>query len=375
LFTLLSSDSSSSARAGILHTDHGDIPTPIFMPVGTVGTVKAVDHFALHSTIKTPIILGNTYHLYLRPGNEVMQAAGGLHRFMNWPNALLTDSGGYQVFSLSHKRKLTEEGVTFQSHIDGSKHLFTPESVMDTQRIIGADIVMALDECTPWPCEYDYARNSLKITHRWAERCVKRFAETAPLYGHEQALFPIVQGSTFADLRKDSAEFISSLDAKGYAIGGLSVGEPDELMYEMCGLVCSILPKEKPRYLMGVGTPLNILENIALGVDMFDCVMPTRNARHGLLFTRKGIRNIKNVRYKNDFSPIDPDSDLREDQDYSLAYLRHLFVSGEMLGLQLASLHNVNFYLWLVREARKHILAGDFLPWKNEMTQVLGQRL
>ena len=246
---------------------------------------------------------------------------------------------------------------------------------MDTQRIIGADIVMALDECTPWPCEYDYARNSLKITHRWAERCVKRFAETTPLYGHEQALFPIVQGSTFADLRKDSAEFISSLEAKGYAIGGLSVGEPDELMYEMCGLVCSILPKEKPRYLMGVGTPLNILENIALGVDMFDCVMPTRNARHGLLFTRKGIRNIKNVRYKNDFSPIDPDSDLREDQDYSLAYLRHLFVSGEMLGLQLASLHNVNFYLWLVREARKHILAGDFLPWKNEMTQVLGQRL
>lgn len=345
------------------------------MPVGTVGSVKAVDHFALHSTLEAPIILGNTYHLYLRPGNEVMAQAGGLHKFMNWPNALLTDSGGYQVFSLSHKRKLTEDGVTFQSHIDGSKHLFTPESVMDTQRIIGADIIMALDECTPWPCEYEYAKKSLDITHRWAQRCVKRFAETQPLYGHEQALFPIVQGSTYTDLRKYSAEFISSLEAKGYAIGGLSVGEPDELMYEMSSLVCSILPKEKPRYLMGVGTPLNILENIALGIDMFDCVMPTRNARHGLLFTRKGIRNIKNVRYKNDFSPIDPYSDLREDQDYTLAYLRHLFVSGEMLGLQLASLHNLNFYLWLVREARSHILSGDFLPWKNEMVQVLGQRL
>jgi queuine tRNA-ribosyltransferase len=374
-FDLQSKDKFSKARAGIIQTDHGTIETPIFMPVGTAGTVKAVHQRELHQDVKAEIILGNTYHLYLRPGLDVLENAGGLHKFNHWDKPILTDSGGYQVFSLANNRKIKPEGVVFQSHIDGSKHLFTPESVMDTQRIIGADIVMALDECTPWPCEYDYARNSLKITHRWAERCVKRFAETAPLYGHEQALFPIVQGSTFADLRKDSAEFISSLDAKGYAIGGLSVGEPDELMYEMCGLVCSILPKEKPRYLMGVGTPLNILENIALGVDMFDCVMPTRNARHGLLFTRKGIRNIKNVRYKNDFSPIDPDSDLREDQDYSLAYLRHLFVSGEMLGLQLASLHNVNFYLWLVREARKHILAGDFLPWKNEMTQVLGQRL
>lgn len=345
------------------------------MPVGTVGSVKAIDHFQLHNSIQAPIILGNTYHLYLRPGNEVMQEAGGLHKFINWPNAMLTDSGGYQVFSLSHKRKLTEEGVTFQSHIDGSKHLFTPESVMDTQRIIGADIIMALDECTPWPCEYSYAKKSLDITHRWAERCVTRFKETTPLYGHEQALFPIVQGSTFSDLRKISAEFISDLDAKGYAIGGLSVGEPDEQMYEMSALVCSILPKDKPRYLMGVGTPVNLLENIALGVDMFDCVMPTRNARHGLLFTRQGIRNIKNVRYKNDFSPIDPESDLREDRDYTLAYLRHLFVSGEMLGMQLATLHNLNFYLWLVREARKHILAGDFLPWKNEMTPILGRRL
>lgn len=375
MFTLLTTDSQSSARAGLLQTDHGAIPTPIFMPVGTVGSVKAIDHFQLHNSIQAPIILGNTYHLYLRPGNEVMQEAGGLHRFMNWPNALLTDSGGYQVFSLSHKRKLTEEGVTFQSHIDGSKHLFTPESVMDTQRIIGADIIMALDECTPWPCEYSYAKKSLDITHRWAERCITRFKETTPLYGHEQALFPIVQGSTFSDLRKISAEFISGLDAKGYAIGGLSVGEPDEQMYEMSALVCSILPKEKPRYLMGVGTPVNLLENIALGVDMFDCVMPTRNARHGLLFTRQGIRNIKNVRYKNDFSPIDPESDLREDRDYTLAYLRHLFVSGEMLGMQLATLHNLNFYLWLVREARKHILAGDFLPWKNEMTPILGRRL
>ncbi len=374
-FSLLQTDSKTAARAGILKTDHGDIPTPIFMPVGTVGSVKAVDHFQLHHTIQAPIILGNTYHLYLRPGNEVMQEAGGLHQFMNWPNALLTDSGGYQVFSLSHKRKLTEEGVTFQSHIDGSKHLFTPESVMDTQRVIGADIIMALDECTPWPCEYDYAKKSLGITHAWAERCMKRFKETTPLYGHEQALFPIVQGSTYLDLRKQSAEFIAGLDARGYAIGGLSVGEPDDLMYEMSGLVCSILPKDKPRYLMGVGTPVNLLENIALGVDMFDCVMPTRNARHGLLFTRKGIRNIRNEKYKKDFSPIDPDSDLREDRDYTLAYLRHLFVSGEMLGLQLASLHNLNFYLWLVREARQHILAGSFGYWKQEMTEVLGRRL
>lgn len=374
-FSLLQTDSKTAARAGILKTDHGDIPTPIFMPVGTVGSVKAVDHFQLHHTIQAPIILGNTYHLYLRPGNEVMQEAGGLHQFMNWPNALLTDSGGYQVFSLSHKRKLTEDGVTFQSHIDGSKHLFTPESVMDTQRVIGADIIMALDECTPWPCEYDYAKKSLGITHAWAERCMKRFKETTPLYGHEQALFPIVQGSTYLDLRKQSAEFIAGLDARGYAIGGLSVGEPDDLMYEMSGLVCSILPKDKPRYLMGVGTPVNLLENIALGVDMFDCVMPTRNARHGLLFTRKGIRNIRNEKYKKDFSPIDPDSDLREDRDYTLAYLRHLFVSGEMLGLQLASLHNLNFYLWLVREARQHILAGSFGSWKQEMTEVLGRRL
>lgn len=345
------------------------------MPVGTVGTVKAVDHFHLHQEIKAPIILGNTYHLYLRPGNETMQAAGGLHKFMNWPNALLTDSGGYQVFSLSHKRKLTEEGVTFQSHIDGSKHLFTPESVIDTERIIGADIIMALDECTPWPCDYQYAKKSLATTHRWAQRCMQRFHETDPLYGHEQALFPIVQGSTYKDLRVESAGFIAGLDAKGYAIGGLSVGEPDEDMYEMCALVCEILPEDKPRYLMGVGTPANILENISLGVDMFDCVMPTRNARHGLLFTRHGIRNIRNAKYKDDFSPIDPDSDLREDRDYTLAYLRHLFVSGESLALQLASLHNINFYLWLVREARSRILDGTFTEWKKKMVPVLSSRL
>jgi len=374
-FSLHKEDIQSRARAGTLHTAHGDIPTPIFMPVGTQGTIKAVDHFLVHSQIKAPIILGNTYHLYLRPGNETLIKAGGLHQFMGWPNAMLTDSGGYQVFSLSHKRKLTEEGVTFQSHIDGSKHLFTPESVVDTERIIGADIMMVLDECTPWPCEYEYARKSLEVTHRWAQRCMLRFQETEPLYGHKQALFPIVQGSTYADLRKHSAHFIAELDAPGYAIGGLSVGEPDDLMYEMSALVCDILPKDKPRYLMGVGTPANILENIALGVDMFDCVMPTRNARHGLLFTRNGIRNIKNAKYKDDFSPIDADSDLREDQAYTLAYLRHLFVSGETLGLQLASLHNIHFYIWLVREARQHILKGDFFEWKQAMLPKLTHRL
>lgn len=374
-FSLHKKDASSRARAGTVHTAHGDIPTPIFMPVGTQGTIKAVDHHIVHTKIQAPIILGNTYHLYLRPGNETLKKAGGLHKFMGWPNAMLTDSGGYQVFSLSHKRKLTEEGVTFQSHIDGSKHLFTPESVVDTERIIGADIMMVLDECTPWPCEYEYARKSLEVTHRWAKRCMQRFQETEPLYGHEQALFPIVQGSTFEDLRKHSAHFIAGLDAPGYAIGGLSVGEPDELMYEMSALVCDILPKDKPRYLMGVGTPANILENIALGVDMFDCVMPTRNARHGLLFTKNGIRNIKNAKYKDDFSPIDADSDLREDQEYTLAYLRHLFVSNETLGLQIASLHNIHFYLCLVREARKHILEGDFFAWKQIMIPKLSHRL
>jgi queuine tRNA-ribosyltransferase len=375
LFDLLLTDSQSSARAGVLHTAHGDIPTPIFMPVGTQGTIKATDHQRLVTDLKAPIILGNTYHLYLRPGTEVLSSAGGLHPFMQWPNALLTDSGGYQVFSLSHQRKLTEAGVTFQSHIDGSKHLFTPESVVDTQRIIGSDIQMMLDECTPWPCEFAYADTSLQLTHRWAIRGMQRFKETEPLYGFPQHLFPIVQGSTFPDLRTQSAEFIANLGAEGNAIGGLSVGEPDEELYAMTALVCNILPKDKPRYLMGVGTPANILEGIALGVDMFDCVMPTRNARHGILFTWEGIRNIRNARYKSDFSPLDPQSTLKEDQIYSYAYLRHLFVAEETLALQIATLHNLNFYLSLVREARIRILEGTFVSWKNKVIPALSTRI
>ena len=375
MFDLLLTDSQSSARAGVLHTAHGDIPTPIFMPVGTQGTIKATDHQRLVTDLKAPIILGNTYHLYLRPGTEVLSSAGGLHPFMQWPNALLTDSGGYQVFSLSHQRKLTEAGVTFQSHIDGSKHLFTPESVVDTQRIIGSDIQMMLDECTPWPCEFAYADTSLQLTHRWAIRGMQRFKETEPLYGFPQHLFPIVQGSTFPDLRTQSAEFIANLGAEGNAIGGLSVGEPDEELYAMTALVCNILPKDKPRYLMGVGTPANILEGIALGVDMFDCVMPTRNARHGILFTWEGIRNIRNARYKSDFSPLDPQSTLKEDQIYSYAYLRHLFVAEETLALQIATLHNLNFYLSLVREARIRILEGTFVNWKNKVIPALSTRI
>ena len=375
MFDLLLTDSQSSARAGVLHTAHGDIPTPIFMPVGTQGTIKATDHQRLVTDLKAPIILGNTYHLYLRPGTEVLSSAGGLHPFMQWPNALLTDSGGYQVFSLSHQRKLTEAGVTFQSHIDGSKHLFTPESVVDTQRIIGSDIQMMLDECTPWPCEFAYADTSLQLTHRWAIRGMQRFKETEPLYGFPQHLFPIVQGSTFPDLRTQSAEFIANLGAEGNAIGGLSVGEPDEELYAMTALVCNILPKDKPRYLMGVGTPANILEGIALGVDMFDCVMPTRNARHGILFTWEGIRNIRNARYKSDFSPLDPQSTLKEDQIYSYAYLRHLFVAEETLALQIATLHNLNFYLSLVREARIRILEGTFVTWKNKVIPALSTRI
>ena len=375
MFDLLLTDSHSSARAGVLHTAHGDIPTPIFMPVGTQGTIKATDHQRLVTDLKAPIILGNTYHLYLRPGTEVLSSAGGLHPFMQWPNALLTDSGGYQVFSLSHQRKLTEAGVTFQSHIDGSKHLFTPESVVDTQRIIGSDIQMMLDECTPWPCEFAYADTSLQLTHRWAIRGMQRFKETEPLYGFPQHLFPIVQGSTFPDLRTQSAEFIANLGAEGNAIGGLSVGEPDEELYAMTALVCNILPKDKPRYLMGVGTPANILEGIALGVDMFDCVMPTRNARHGILFTWEGIRNIRNARYKSDFSPLDPQSTLKEDQIYSYAYLRHLFVAEETLALQIATLHNLNFYLSLVREARIRILEGTFVSWKNKVIPALSTRI
>jgi queuine tRNA-ribosyltransferase len=374
-FFIEGKDADSSARAGVVTTAHGQIETPIFMPVGTAGTVKAIHFRELKHDIGAQIILGNTYHLYLRPGTEVLQAAGGLHKFNGWDGPILTDSGGYQVYSLTHRRKLKSEGVTFQSHIDGSRHLFTPERVMDIQRAIGADIVMAFDECTPWPCDYHYARQSMELTHQWLVRCIKRINETEPYYGYEQTLFPIVQGSTFAELRKISAETVAAAGAEGNAIGGLSVGEPHELMYEMTNLVCSILPQDKPRYLMGVGTPANILESIALGVDMFDCVMPTRNGRNGMLFTSNGVINIKNEKWKSDFSPIDPDGTIFADLQYSKAYLRHLFVAGEMLGSMIASMHNLAFYLWLVKEARKKILSGDFTSWKNNMTAKIMQRL
>ncbi len=374
-FKLLSSDLKTAARAGELNTDHGKIETPIFMPVGTIGSVKGIHIKDVRDDINADIILGNTYHLYLRPGIEIIEQAGGLHKFNSWDRPILTDSGGYQVYSLSDRRKLDENGVLFQSHIDGSRHLFTPENVMDTQRTIGADIVMAFDECTPYPCDYDYAKNSMEITHRWLDRCIKHFNETTPKYGYDQSLFPIVQGSTFRDLRQQSAEVIASKGADGNAIGGLSVGEPHELMYEMTELVCGILPKDKPRYLMGVGTPANILESIALGVDMFDCVMPTRNGRNGMLFTKNGIINIKNKKWENDFSAIDEDGDSFVDQLYSKAYLRHLFVAKEMLGSMIASQHNLAFYLWLVREARKHILAGDFAQWKEGMVKKVSLRL
>ena len=374
-FTLETTDTATKARAGVLKTPHGDIQTPIFMPVGTIATVKAVHQHELVEDIKAQIILGNTYHLYLRPGTEILQKAGGLHKFNGWDKPILTDSGGYQVFSLAHRRKITEEGATFASHIDGSKHLFTPEGVMDIQRKIGADIIMAFDECTPYPCDYKYAKNSMHMTHRWLDRCWKHFHNTPPLYGYEQALFPIVQGSVYKDLRKQSAETIASYDSVGNAIGGLSVGEPDEEMYEMTDLVCDILPKDKPRYLMGVGTPINILENIALGVDMFDCVMPTRNARHGLLFTKYGTINIKNMKWKDDFSPIDPEAPNPTSRFYTKAYLRHLFNAKEVLGQQIASIHNLAFYLWLVGEARQHILAGDFGVWKDQMVKQLSSRL
>ena len=374
-FELVTTSENSRARAGVLSTGHGKIETPIFMPVGTAGSVKGIHTRDIKDDIKAQIILGNTYHLYLRPGMDVIEKAGGLHKFNGWDRPILTDSGGFQVFSLGDIRKLSEEGAKFQSHIDGSYHLFTPEKVMDIQRTIGADIVMAFDECTPYPCDYDYAKNSMEITHRWLGRCVQRMKETEPKYGHSQALFPIVQGSTYRDLRKISAETIASKEADGNAIGGLSVGEPHELMYEMTELVCGILPKDKPRYLMGVGTPENILESIALGIDMFDCVMPTRNARHGLLYTRNGIMNMKNERWKNDFSPIDEEGLSFVDTQYTKAYLRHLFVAKEMLGGMIASLHNLSFYLWLVREARKHILEGDFAEWKNMMVKKVTQRL
>ncbi|MDD2632361.1 MAG: tRNA guanosine(34) transglycosylase Tgt [Bacteroidales bacterium] len=374
-FTLEATDPKSSARAGTIATDHGNILTPIFMPVGTAGTVKAIHIRDVRDDAQAQIILGNTYHLYLRPGLEVLEEAGGLHRFNGWNLPILTDSGGYQVFSLAAQRKLTEEGAHFRSHIDGSQHLFTPENVIDTQRTIGGDIIMAFDECTPWPCGYDYARNSLELTHRWLDRCIARFDSTPPRYGYSQALFPIVQGSTFADLRRHSAETIASRNAEGNAIGGLSVGEPAEMMYEMTELVCGILPKDKPRYLMGVGTPVNILEGIAAGVDMFDCVMPTRNGRNGMLFTSEGIMNMKNEKWKNDFSPLDKNGTSFVDSHYSRAYLRHLFISNEYLAPMIASLHNIAFYLWLVSTAREKIIEGTFATWKAVMVKKLETRL
>ncbi|MBK0404913.1 tRNA guanosine(34) transglycosylase Tgt [Adhaeribacter sp. BT258] len=374
-FELQAQDSGSNARAGKVTTAHGEIQTPIFMPVGTAGSVKAVHQRELKEDIQAQIILGNTYHLYLRPGLNVLEAAGGLHKFNGWDKPILTDSGGYQVFSLSGTRKIIEEGVKFKSHLDGSTHLFTPENVMDTQRTIGADIIMAFDECTPYPCEYDYAKNSMHRTHRWLERCCTQFDATEGKYGYDQTLFPIVQGSTFRDLRTQSAEFIAGMNREGNAIGGLSVGEPAEMMYEMTDLVCSILPKDKPRYLMGVGTPANILENIALGVDMFDCVLPTRNARNGMLFTTQGIINIRNVRWKDDFSPIDAELGGYTSTFYTKAYLRHLMHAQEYLGGMIASVHNLTFYLWLVKQAREQILAGTFAAWKNVMVEKLMTRL
>ena len=374
-FELKGKDLKSAARAGILHTDHGKVPTPIFMPVGTQGSVKGVHPHELKDDIKAHIVLGNTYHLYLRPGMDIMGRAGGLHAFSTWDGPLLTDSGGFQVHSLKHMRKITEEGVTFKSHIDGSKHVFTPEFGMDVQRHIGADIAMAFDECTDYPCEKTYAREAMHRTHRWLDRSMAAWEASEPLYGHNQALFPIVQGSTFPDLRKESAEVVASKGAWGNAIGGLSVGEPAEEMYAMTDLVCSILPEDKPRYLMGVGTPANILENIALGVDMFDCVMPTRNARNGQIFTSIGIINLRNAKWAKDFSPLDPHGDASVDQRYSKAYVRHLFHVNEALGRQITSIHNLRFYLWLVETARKHILAGDFRQWKDRMVPQLQTKL
>ncbi|RSK40892.1 tRNA guanosine(34) transglycosylase Tgt [Hymenobacter perfusus] len=374
-FDLVANDPHSKARAGVVHTDHGAIETPIFMPVGTAGTVKAVQQRDLKDDINAQIILGNTYHLYLRPGLEVISKAGGLHKFNGWDRPILTDSGGYQVYSLSGTRKIKEEGVKFRSHIDGSQHLFSPEGVMDIQRTIGADIIMAFDECTPWPCEYSYAARSLDMTHRWLKRCITRFDGTEGHYGYSQTLFPIVQGSTFKDLRVKSAEFIAEQGREGNAIGGLSVGEPADMMYEMTEIVCDILPKDKPRYLMGVGTPANILENIALGVDMFDCVMPTRNARNGMLFTTQGIMNIANKKWADDFTPIDEELGGYVSTFYSRSYVRHLFHSKEMLGPQIASIHNLTFYLWLVKQARQQILAGTFREWKDRMVKQLMTRL
>ncbi|WP_420399093.1 tRNA guanosine(34) transglycosylase Tgt [Flagellimonas sp.] len=374
-FTLLKKDGQSKARAGELKTDHGTIQTPIFMPVGTVASVKGVHQRELVNDINPDIILGNTYHLYLRPKTGILEQAGGLHKFMGWDRNILTDSGGYQVYSLSNNRKIKEEGVKFKSHIDGSLHTFTPENVMEIQRTIGADIIMAFDECTPYPCDYNYAKRSMHLTHRWLDRCIAHLDRLPFKYGYSQSFFPIVQGSTFKDLRKQSAEYIASVGAEGNAIGGLSVGEPAEEMYEMAELVCDILPEDKPRYLMGVGTPINILENIALGVDMFDCVMPTRNARNGMLFTAHGTINIKNKKWEADFSPIDEMGITFVDTEYSKAYLRHLFAANEYLGKQIATIHNLGFYLWLVRTARERILVGDFQEWKTKMVQQMDKRL
>ena len=374
-FKLSSQDPASSARAGTITTAHGTIETPIFMPVGTVGTVKGVHQRELRQDIDPDIILGNTYHLFLRPQTTVLEAAGGLHKFMGWERNILTDSGGYQVYSLSANRKIKEEGVKFKSHIDGSTHIFTPENVMEIQRSIGADIIMAFDECTPYPCDYEYAKRSMHMTHRWLDRCVSHLGKTPAKYGYEQTLFPIVQGSTYKDLRIQSAEYIANAGAAGNAIGGLSVGEPAEEMYAMTETVTSILPADKPRYLMGVGTPVNILENIALGIDMFDCVMPTRNGRNGTLFTAEGRMNIENKKWEMDFSPLDPNGTTWVDREYSKAYVRHLFKSNELLAKQIGTLHNLGFYMWLVREARKHILAGDFAPWKEKMVKKMDIRL
>ena len=374
-FDLLKKDPQSKARAGSITTDHGVIETPIFMPVGTVASVKGVHQRELKEDINPDIILGNTYHLYLRPQTEILEKAGGLHKFMNWDRNILTDSGGYQVYSLSANRKIKEEGVKFKSHIDGSYHFFTPENVMEIQRTIGADIIMAFDECTPYPCDYNYAKRSMKMTHRWLDRCINHLDTQPVKYGYDQAFFPIVQGSCYKDLRQQSAEYIANSNQVGNAIGGLSVGEPAEEMYAMTEVVCEILPEDKPRYLMGVGTPINILENIALGIDMFDCVMPTRNARNGMLFTANGTINIKNKKWEADFSPIDEMAITYVDTEYTKAYLRHLFAANEYLGKQIATIHNLGFYMWLVREARKHILAGDFRPWKEMMVKNMSQRL
>ena len=374
-FRLEAADRQSNARAGVISTDHGDIPTPIFMPVGTVGSVKAVHMQELIDQVEARIILGNTYHLYLRPGLGVLEAAGGLHRFNGWSRPILTDSGGFQVYSLADNRKLKEEGVEFRSHIDGSKHFFTPERAIDIQRSIGGDIIMAFDECTPFPCDYQYAKRSMHLTHSWLDRCVERFRTTDPKYGYSQTLFPIVQGSVYRDLRAQSAEKIASVGCEGNAIGGLSVGEPVDTMYELTELVCGILPSDKPRYLMGVGTPANILESIALGIDMMDCVMPTRNGRNGLLFTSRGTMNMKNQKWEYDFSPLDEEGTALVDRVYTKAYLRHLFKAQEILAMQIASIHNLSFYLRLVGQAREHIVAGDFREWKDKIVPVLQQRL